>query len=75
MQLPYGDESLEDVRTGVRVRLVEHSLVPGTGCTRLVGIDTRDYDKFVLYLVLYRTEAADIIYNRVFVVCGAGADD
>ena len=73
VQFPDGDESLEDVRAGVRIRLMQHSLVSGTGSTRLVGIDTGYDDNLVRHLVLDRTEAADIIDNRVFVVRGAWA--
>ena len=52
MQVTDCDNALEHVRIFVRVGLVEHTLVAGAVGARLVGIDTRYYDNFILYLVL-----------------------
>ena len=70
-----GVKTLSHARTLLRIRLMEHALVAVTGGTRFVGVDTRYNDKTVFGLFLNIDQAAGVIQNCVFVICGTRSDE
>ena len=70
-----GDEAVEQVRLAVGIRLVKHALVAVAGGTGLVGVDSRNQDQAVRYLVVDFCKTVDIIADRILVICRAGTDN
>ena len=54
---------------------MQDSLVTLSGCSRFVGINSRNQDQFVRYLFLYSGQTVDIFTNCLFVICGTRSDD
>ena len=75
VQVPDGDQPLEDVRVRQGIGLVEHALVADARGARLVGIDARNDDELVFDGILDGAQAVDIVDHRIFVVRRTGADD
>ena len=73
VQFPDGDEALEHVGSGARVRLVEHALVAGAGGAGLVGVDAGHDDYLVGHLLLHPAQARDVVDHGVLPVGGAGS--
>ena len=69
------DQTVQQIRFLLRVRLMQDSLVTFTGCSRFVGINSRNQDQFVRYLFLHSGQTVDIFTNCLFVICGTRSDD
>ena len=65
----------QHVRLFLRIRLMNHSLIPLTCGSGLIGIDARNQNQFVFYLFLHPTQAVDIIADSIFIISGTGPDD
>ena len=68
VQFPDGDEALEHVGRGARVRLVEHALVAGARGAGLVGVDAGHDDYLVGHLLLHPAQARDVVDHGVLPV-------
>ena len=75
MHFTHCDDTIVKIRFLLRIRLMNNSFVALSCCTWLVGIDTRDDQDLIRYLILYLCETVYIITDRIFVICGTWSDD
>lgn len=54
---------------------MDNTLVAVAGGAGLIGVDSRNQDQAVGYLVVDFCKTVDIIADRIFVICRAGTDD
>ena len=54
---------------------MNNTLVAVAGGTGLIGVNSRNQDQAVGYLVVDFCKTVDIIADRIFVICRAGTDD
>src|SRR5699024_1721378 len=59
----------------MRIGVVQNALIPFAASARLIGIDTRNDKKLVLYFVRNFRQARDIIAYRVLVISGTRTYD
>ncbi len=69
-----GANTLVHIRLFTRVRLVEHTLVPGAGGAGLAGINAGNDQNFVRHLLLHLCQAVDIVNHRILPIRRARAD-
>ncbi len=74
MQLTNGYKTFQNIGACQRIGLVEHSLVTGSGGSRLVGIYAGYYDYLLLNLLLERSETAYIINHRILAISRTGTN-
>ena len=75
VELTNGQNALVHIRRVVGVGLMEHTLVALAGGAGLTRVDAGDQDQLISYLVLQKTETADVLDHRLLAVGRAGADD
>ena len=69
------DNALKHIRLFVRVGLMEHSFVAGTGCSRLACVNSRDDQNFIVNLFLHIRKAVNVVKNRIGSVSRARTDN
>ena len=75
VEFSHGTETCGHIRSFLRVRLVDHSLVSGAVCSRFICIDPWDHQELVGNLFLNAGQASQIVHHRCFVVGRAGTND
>ena len=75
MHFTHSNQTFHHIRCFFRVGLGGNALVAFACGTWLVGVDTWNNDQLVLYILLNRSQAADIVTYRVSIVCGTRSDD
>ena len=75
MHLSDRNDSLKKIRCFLRIRLMEHSFITFTGCTRFIRINTRDNDYLVFNLFLDFCQTFDIFTYRFFIICRTRSDN
>ena len=74
MHIANCENSLKHIGFFVGVGLMEHSLISLTGSSRLVGINSRDNDNFILNLILNASKAGNVIEHRLVIIRRTGSD-
>ena len=75
MHFADSNQSCEHVRSFLRVRLMDHTLVSLTGSTRFIGVNTWNDQNFVFDLFLDLAETQKIVTDSIFIVSRAWTDD
>ena len=75
MHFTDSNQSCEHVRSFLRVRLMDHTLVSLTGSTRFIGVNTWNDQNFVFDLFLDLAETQKIVTDSIFIVSRAWTDD
>ena len=75
VELSYLDNALKHIRLLFRVRLMKHTLVSRTRCTRLTCINSRNDKDFVVNLFLNFRKSVNIIKYRFRLVRRTRADN
>ena len=69
------DQTVQEILFFFGVGLMDNTLVAVAGGAGLIGVDSRNQDQAVGYLVVDLCKTVDIIADRIFVICRAGTDD
>ena len=75
MHLTDSDQTMQQIRFLLRIRLMKDPFVTLSGCSRFVCIDSRNQDQLICHFFLYPGQTVDIFTNCLFVICGTRSDD
>ena len=67
--------SLKHIRLFFRIRLMNHAHVALAGSPRLIGVNSGYNNQAVLCLFLNLYQTVNVVYHRVLIICGTGADN
>ena len=75
VHMAHRDQTVQEILFFFRVGLMNNTLVAVAGGTGLIGVNSRNQDQAVGYLVVDFCKTVDIIADRILVICRAGTDD
>ena len=69
MHFPDGNDTCQKIRRLIRLRLMQHSLIPLSCCPRFIRIDPGNDHEPVRNLLIYFGKAIHILADRIFIIC------
>ena len=75
VHMAHRDQTVQEILFFFGVGLMNNTLVAVAGGTGLIGVNSRNQDQAVGYLVVDFCKTVDIIADRILVICRAGTDD